>query len=188
MGRLKKFTDEQLWDMTQMLLLDVGYQAFTMSLLAEKLGVSRAALYKKYQNKEELLVQFMLIKMEESVQLLTTIEENLSFHEQLDVLLRKLNKMKDLHSILGIAEKIDDVNDCVVAKKEKLASMHGDLIIPLQRVIALGKEEGVIHPDKNDFLILSFIFQVVDIPNYAQLEEEQFIQAIKDLLLNGMTQ
>ncbi|EKU43691.1 TetR family transcriptional regulator [Lysinibacillus fusiformis ZB2] len=46
MGRDKKFSEQDLWHHTHQLLLSVGYQGFTMSLLAQSIGVSRAAIYK----------------------------------------------------------------------------------------------------------------------------------------------
>ena len=79
MARVKKFTNQQLWEATKQLLLKVGYEAFTVSLLAESMNISRAAVYKYYPNKEELIVQFMLEKMEQTVASFSSMDATQSF-------------------------------------------------------------------------------------------------------------
>lgn len=186
MGRAKKFTDEQLWEATKGLLLEVGYDAFTISLLAEKMAVSRAVIYKYYPNKEELILQFMLIKMEESVALLSAIDCTQSFLDMFRDMLKRIFYMKDLHEILGLAYKISNVNELIVEKKAKLSAMHHEMYKPLRCLIAKGKEENLIGQEKDDFLVLGFIFSAINIPNHSNLPEEQFLHELENLLLNGI--
>ncbi|GEK35240.1 TetR/AcrR family transcriptional regulator [Kurthia sibirica] len=187
MGRDKKFSEEDLWRVTQELILDVGYDGFTMSLLSAKIGVSRAAIYKHYPNKEELIIQFMLEKMEDSVTILTGVDHTLSFEAQLEELIKRIFSMKELHQILGHVSKVDSVTPIVASKKEQLLGMHHGLYEPLKRLILQGKKEALIAQDTNDFLLLSFIFQTIEMPNHTGMENELFMQEIKKLLMYGIT-
>lgn len=186
MGRTKKFTDEQLWQAIQELLLDVGYDAFTVSLLAEKMGVSRAVIYKYYPNKEELVIQFMLEKMKYSIQYLSEVQQSQPFLQMFRDLLKRIYDMKDLHQVLGFTSKIGNKSEVVKEKKTILSSMHQNLYEPLLSVVAKGKEEGLIQQHQNDFVLLSFIFTAIDMPNHLQLSEEAFLINLEQLLLNGI--
>ena len=187
MGRDKKFSEQDLWHHTHQLLLSVGYQGFTMSLLAQSIGVSRAAIYKQYPNKEELIIQFMVWQMEKSIENLSNVNFSQSFEQQLEDLLVRMFDMRDLHQILGFASQINDVSLVVKQKKEVLNNMHGGLYIPLQQVIKQGKEEGIIAEDRNDFILLSFIFQLIDMPNHLNMPIESFLKEIKLLILHGIS-
>lgn len=55
MARERKFTRDDLYETTKYMLLENGYEGFTFSKLAEKLNVSRGAIYKYFNNKDELI-------------------------------------------------------------------------------------------------------------------------------------
>lgn len=187
MGREKKFSEQQLWQVTHDLILEKGYQGFTMSLVASRLDVSRAAIYKQYPNKEELIGAFMLYEMQRSVALLQGVDRSLSFESQLCDLLTRMFSIKDLHHILGIASTIEDVSPVVTEQKAQLSTMHHGLYEPLLSLIQLGKKEQLIDESQNDFILLGFIFQSIDIPNYAKLSDEDFLNSVQNLLLNGLS-
>ena len=67
MAREKKFSTEDIYMETHKLLLSVGYDKFSFGLLASTLNVSRAAIYKYYANKEELIYDYMVSEMEKMV-------------------------------------------------------------------------------------------------------------------------
>lgn len=186
MGRDKKFSTHDLWHATEELLLENGYAGFTMSLLAKKLNVSRAAIYKQYPNKEELIIEFMLEQMQASVDSLQQIDFQQPFEQQLADILERMFEFKDLHQILGMATTIENVSEIVEQKKQQLSGMHHALYEPLDRLINEGKSQGFIHPDQNNFILLGFIFQTIDTPNHLGLPLENFIQEIKNLILYGI--
>lgn len=187
MGRDKKFSEQDLWHHTHELLLSVGYQGFKIGLLAQNIGVSRAAIYKQYPNKEELIMAFMVAEMSKSIAHLGNVDFSQCFERQLDDLLIRMFDLRDLHQILGLATKIEDVSPAVVDKKQQLNGMHGGLYVPLQQVIKKGKEEGIIAEDRNDFLLLGFIFQLIDMPNHLNLPIDVFLNEIKMLILHGIS-
>ncbi|WP_029498790.1 TetR/AcrR family transcriptional regulator [Kurthia huakuii] len=187
MGRDKKFSTQDLWQATHELIVETGYQGFSMSLLATKLHVSRAAIYKHYPNKEELLIEFMVEKIRYSVTLLSEIDFTQRFEEQLRDLLERMFQLKDLHQILGMASTIEDVSPIITEKKQILSTMHHKLYAPLNQLIDEGKKQGFIAPSRNNFLLLGFIFQTIDIPNHAGLPLDTFIAEIQDLILHGIS-
>ncbi len=64
MARESKFTIDELYTKTRSFFIHHGYDGFHFGLLAERLGVTRSALYKYYRNKDELITEFMLYEME----------------------------------------------------------------------------------------------------------------------------
>lgn len=60
MARERKFSSDEIFNTTKILLLKYGYEGYTFSLLADTLNVSRAAIYKYYVNKEELIFDYLV--------------------------------------------------------------------------------------------------------------------------------
>lgn len=186
MGREKKFSRLELWDATRTLILEVGYLGFTFSLLANRLDVSRAAIYKQFPNKEELIMDFMVDEMEYSIKLLQSINLSQSFDEQIEDLLIKMYSMKDVHQALSLASVIPVTSDKVREQKQKLSMMHRDLYAPLVSIIECGKKEGKIAPHRSSAILLGFVFQAIEVPNFERLSEEQLIKEIKQFILYGI--
>ncbi|WP_339261191.1 TetR/AcrR family transcriptional regulator [Lysinibacillus sp. FSL K6-3209] len=187
MGRDRKFSTLDLFLESKKLVLAVGYEGFTIARLAESLEVSRAAIYKYYTNKDELLMDFMLHEMDKSVKDLLSIPAELSYLDQLDELLHSIFRSKDLHLLLGIAEIIPTTNKPhMQEKKEKLSAMHFNMYGPLMRIVQQGKKEGFVDDDIPNDLVLGFIFQSINIPNHSQMDEVQFFNFTKLLILNGV--
>lgn len=186
MGRDRKFSTIDLFIATKKQILQVGYDGFTISHLAETLEVSRAAIYKQYINKDELLIDFMLYEMEKSVGDLKQVRKEGSFEQQLEDLLNRMAHFNELHQILGMVSLIQDVSEGILQKKGKLSSMHKDLYEPLLRIVTNGKREKNIDPSIPDSLVLGFIFQTIDIPKQPNLSTEAQLQYIKRLILHGV--
>lgn len=186
MGREKKFSRVELWDATRELVLEVGYVGFTFSLLAERLDISRAAIYKQFHNKEDLMIDYMVYEMEFSINLLQSIDATKDFEHQLDDLLHKMYSMKEVHQVLGLAMTIPPTTEHVVQQKQKLGEMHRDLYAPLIRIIDQGKSEGKIAQHRSPHMLLGFIFQTIDVPNFGKLTSEQLIQEMKEFILYGL--
>lgn len=82
MARERKFSLNELFQQTKQLLLEHGYEGFTFGLLAERLGVSRAAIYKHFENKEEAITAYMVDEMEQVFAKLVHIHDCPTFDEQ----------------------------------------------------------------------------------------------------------
>ncbi|WP_102693268.1 TetR/AcrR family transcriptional regulator [Rummeliibacillus pycnus] len=186
MGRDRKFSKIDLFVATKEQILLVGYDGFTISHLAGTLEVSRAAIYKQYTNKDELLIDFMLYEMEQCISDLQKVRQDGTFEQQLEDLLNRMSNFNEVHQILGMASLIQNVSEEVIQKKKQLSSMHGDLYAPLLRIVAKGKTEDYIASDMPEALVLAFIFQTIDIPRQQNLTNDELLQYIKRLILHGV--
>lgn len=187
MGRNRKFSKFDLFKETNKLILMNGYEGFTISNLAENLSISRAAIYKYYPNKDELLMDFMIHEMTKFLDDLKKVDTTKPFMQQLEHLLTTIFRSKDLHQILGVSDIIPNNNNAVIIqKKEQLANMHRDMYHPLIQMVELGKVQHEIDNNTPNEIILGFIFQSINIPNYSQIDEKQFLQHVKRLILHGI--
>lgn len=187
MGRDRKFNEVDLFLCTKKLIIETGYEGFTIGQLASQLEISRAAIYKYYQNKDELLLDFMLDEMNHTLTSFSSIPEELPFLEKIDLLLQKIFKYKDLHSILGIQEGISTKNaPHLEAKKNQLSLMHRELYQPLMHLVQQGKSEGYMDMDMPNELLLGFIFQSIAIPNHSGMDAEEVFNYTKKLIFNGI--
>lgn len=188
MARVRKFSTTEIFRETERLLLTVGYEGYNIGLLAERLNVSRAAIYKYYKNKEALVVDFMLNHMTVMIQTFKGIEATKPFNEQLDELLQIIFESKDIHHILTMVHWIDSRgNDEIMDKLNKLSELHKEMYVPLQAMIDKGKAEGIVNDEIPNSLILAFIFQSIAIPNHTNIAKETFLKSIKVLVCKGIS-
>lgn len=186
-GRERKFTTEEIFRETERLLLEVGYEGYTISLLAEALSVSRAAIYKYYTNKEELVVDFMLGHIVGIIEAFKNVDDTQSFQGQLDEVLDIVLASKDLHRILSLSQGIDTKrNEDIARKMERLHELHKEMYIPLYTMVNRGKEERILKEEIPNALIIAFIFQSIDLQNHIQIPEEIFTRSIKQLVRTGI--
>lgn len=187
LARERKFSTTEIFRETERLLLTVGYEGYTISLLAEALNVSRAAIYKYYTNKEQLVVDFMIEHMEKMIRRFESIDSTASFTAQLDEVLDIVLASKDLHRIFSMIHVVDAKGKEEIEKKMVcLNELHKEMYIPLQAMVNKGKEEGLLKKSIPNSLILAFIFQSIDLPNHMNIPEELFLKSIKTLVCSGI--
>lgn len=187
MARERKFSLEELFKTTKELLLIHGYEGFTFSLLAEKLNVSRGAIYKYFENKDELIIDYMIHDMNHFLKDLKAIEQYHTFEEQFDFLLHTILERTEINKMILIFAQIPkNTTEKVKQNQELLFQLHQDMYRYLQSLIDLGRREKKLKPHLPDGLILGFIFQSTAIPNHFQVPQEKWIQSIKEIIKDGM--
>jgi AcrR family transcriptional regulator len=187
MGRERKFSTVDLFLCTKELIIQTGYEGFTIGQLAKQLHVTRAAIYKYYQNKDQLLLDFMVEEMKNTIASFSSLSKSSPFLDKIDLLLQKIFTYKDLHLILGMQDVIPTKGDPQLeAKKKQLSLMHRELYEPLVHVVQQGKTEGFIDLDMPNEMILGFIFQSISIPNHTGMDEKEVFLYTKNLVLNGI--
>lgn len=187
MARESKFTIDELYTKTRSLLIHHGYDGFHFGLLAERLGVTRSALYKYYRNKDELITEFMLYEMERFLRELKQIDQYETFEGQLDYLLELIFKYRKIHQILLTIFRIPpSTHEKVQENINILEEKHLDMYSHLKRFIHLGRKEKKLKPHFPDEMILGFIFQTVNIPKQPDLSSEKWRDMLKEFLLRGM--
>lgn len=187
MARESKFTKSELYQATNRLLLQYGYAGFHFGLLADELNVTRAALYKYFDNKDELITEYMAFEMERFMQDLEKITEYQRFEEQLDYLLTVIFKYSKIHRILSLIFQIPESEHLKVKETlHQLKRQHDKMYAYLNDFIELGRKEKMVKPIFPNHVILGFIFQTVNIPNLTKLPEGEWKNLIKEFLKYGM--
>jgi TetR/AcrR family transcriptional regulator, repressor of fatR-cypB operon len=187
MARERKFSIEELFSTSRELLLHHGYEGFTFSLLADRLEVSRGTLYKYYENKEELITDFMIDELKQYLNELQKINQYKGFDAQFDFLMNLIFKNMEIQQLIKMALQLQvNVNDKVRKNKETLDLLHLDMYKYLQDFIQLGREERRIKPHIPDDLVLGFIFQTITIPNHFGIPHSEWVASIKEILSHGM--
>lgn len=187
MVRERKFSTEGLFKATKQSLLEHSYEGFTFAILAEKLEVSRGTLYKYYENKDELISDFMIFEMNLFLKELEKIHEREGFESQFEFLIEVIFKDDTIPKLIEMGIHIPkDNNDKVKESKQKLDSLHLKMYQHLQDFIHLGREEKILKAHLPDGLILGMIFQTINIPNHFRVPRDQWIESIKEIISSGM--
>lgn len=187
LARAKKFTEKEMFIETKKLLLQHGYEGFTFSLLAKSLGVSRAAIYKYYQNKEELISFFMISEFEAYLRELKKIHSLDNFEGQLEYLLNVIFQNEEIHKLIETGQQVQaNASKQTKLNIQKLNEMHLKMYNELQSFIKLGREENKIKQHIPDQLILGIIFQTISIPNIQKVPKDEWIASIKEIICYGM--
>ncbi|WP_312472143.1 TetR/AcrR family transcriptional regulator [Neobacillus sp.] len=187
MARERKFSTDDLFQATKQLLLLHGYEGFTFSLLADDLEVSRGAIYKYFENKEELITDYMLYEMNDFLMELQQIKAHKGFEAQFDFLLSLIFSYSDIQKMIKIGQQIPvNSNQKVKGNKEKLEKLLLNMYQYLQEFIQLGKEEKKLNPHIPEPLILGYIFQSVAIPNHYDIPHSIWVSSIKEIIRHGM--
>ena len=186
MARERKFTKEDLYTASKQLLLKHGYEGYSFTLLANELNISRAAIYKYYENKEELLSEYMLFELRNFLHDLALINKKSTFIDQFHALFDILFKDMSIYQIREIGMQIQTVNKKVEKNKKELEKLHIELYSSLQNFINIGRSEKVLRENIPEGLILGIIFHTVNIPNTSGLPHDEWVQILKEVISHGM--
>jgi TetR/AcrR family transcriptional regulator, repressor of fatR-cypB operon len=187
MARERKFSTDELFQATKYLLLKHGYDGFTFSLLAESLHVSRGAIYKYFDNKEELVTEYMIYEMNYFLDELEAIEHIEDFADQLDFLINIIFKNEKIQPLIEIGKNIPiHTNQKARSNKEKLDSLLLQMYGNLEGFVRQGKEENKLNATIPDGLILGYIFQSIVIPNHFDIPQEEWVHSIKEMICHGI--
>lgn len=187
MARQAKFTKDELFQATKDLLLQNGYAGFHFGLLAERLNVTRTALYKYFMNKDELITEFMELEMDQFMMELKKIEEYADFQDQLSYLLDIIYKNSKLHQTFSLAYQIPTSSHHKVNKAlERLEKQHKKMYFYLNEFAELGKRKKILKKEFPNHFILGSIFQMVNVPNHGNLPAEEWKRLMTDFICHGM--
>jgi len=187
MARERKFSTDDLYHATKQILLEHGYEGFNFSLLAEQLDISRGAIYKYFDNREELITDYMGYEMRLFLEELKEIEKYHSFDEKLTFLLDLIFKNSTIPQMIEIGRRIP-INENIKVKGNvfQLENLHLEMYKLLQGFIDLGRQEQKLKDAIPDSLLLGMIFQSIMIPNHFGVSSSEWVRSIKEILCHGM--
>lgn len=187
MGRERKFTDEQLFKETKQLIIQDGYEAFTFSKLASLLNVSRGSIYKYYENKDELISEFLMYEMNRFLNDFNELDKSVGFQSQFDLLIDFIFQQSNIHQVIEIIHQIPvNTTKRVEYNKSRLSEYYVDMYKQFQGFIDLGRKENTIKSHLPTAVLLGMIFQTIAIPNHFGIPQEQWVGSIKEILSHGM--
>lgn len=144
MARERKFSTAELFRETKQILLARGYEAFTLSQLAEQLNVSRGTIYKYYANKDELITSYMIYEMDQFLVHLNEIDKRNGFFAQFEYLMDLVFQNDNIDQLIEIGRQVSSGSKKVKQNKEDLRKLHLKIYDRLHRWIRLGRKEGVL--------------------------------------------
>ncbi|MBP2240382.1 AcrR family transcriptional regulator [Cytobacillus eiseniae] len=187
MARERKFSQDELFSATKEFLLIHGYEGFTFLLLAERLHISRGALYKYYDNKDELITSYMIHELKQLLNRLQEVKQYVRFDDQFDFLMELIFTMPEVQQLIIIANQISaNTNEKVKNNKEELTQLHMSMYQYLSDFVRLGRQEKKLKENIPDGLILGFIFQTIAIPNHYGVPHTEWVASIKEIISHGM--
>lgn len=187
LGRDRKFTDEELFNATKSMIIHDGYEAFTFSRLAAVLNVSRGSIYKYYENKDELISEFLMYEMNRFLLEFNALDKTGDFQNQFNLLIDFIFEHNNIHQVLEIIHQIpSNTTKRVEDNKSKLSEYHVDMYKQFQGFIELGRKENKIKSHIPTAVMLGMIFQTIAIPNHFAIPQDEWIASIKEILSHGM--
>ncbi|MGX6961642.1 TetR/AcrR family transcriptional regulator [Vagococcus xieshaowenii] len=179
-----KITDEDIYRASRELLLIGGYDYLTFAKLSQNLDVTRPALYKHFQTKDELILSMMEAEMTVFLEDLPEIAGNQPT-DSLDILLRKFLAFADVHRLLESVYRIDyDTRRQFPEKMLKLKKAHEQFKHYLDQLIDEGKEQQVFERNIPNEWIVNFFMNAIHMVEDRDSCEE--IEIVKQLLMNGV--
>lgn len=187
MARERKFTDDELFKATKLLLIGDGYDSFTFGKLASMMEVSRGSIYKYYENKDELISAFLVYEMNRFLNGFKELDRSGDFQTQLFLVIDFIFSHSEIHQILEIINQIPKKStNSNLSNETRLKTYYVDMYKQFQVLIEQGKKEQVIKAHLSNAIILGMIFQTIAIPNHFGIPQDEWIASIKEILCEGM--
>ncbi|MGP6138984.1 MULTISPECIES: TetR/AcrR family transcriptional regulator [unclassified Jeotgalibaca] len=187
MARKKTFTQQELYQATHDLMLEVGYDNFSFQMVSKKLDITRTALYKHYTNKDELLQAYLNHQLEKVVAQMDATEWPVAYPEKLSALIDLVFTYADTHAISAMVPTRkwtkENAGDPDIIKSKEL---HTRFFGFIQQIIEEGKEKEYLNPEIPSMVIIETVFHSINLPNQAGLSFEERAYFVKKMLFEGI--
>ena len=172
------------------LFVSNGYSAISMREIAEACGISKAALYYHFKDKEELLLEIFRDYLRETSRLIDASQsQDGSPRERIEALARAIfAQPPDQRGIIRLA--IQEMANIRPAARADFGTLYHDQFIGrINAVLARGVEQGQLRPV--DVSLASWIFLGMMYPFFfpgqeRALDEEQVIQHVVSIFFEGV--
>lgn len=186
MGRKAVYTETELLDATEKLLVTHGYDGFHLKLLSEHVNGARSTIYQYYANKEEVIAACVRRAMQRILKKIEVIDET-DVMDALHATLRAYIEESKLHQILSVAAKIKaDQSPNAQADLAYVKDGHDVLKGQLFRIMTRAQQEQKLRQDVPVMAILSVFFTFVDVPNTVGVNNEEWTKMLFNIWLEGV--
>ncbi|WP_051237871.1 TetR/AcrR family transcriptional regulator [Lacticigenium naphthae] len=189
MSRKKKFSVEDLYDQTHHLLMETGYDHFSFGLLADHLNVSRAAIYKYYSNKDDLINDYLTFEMKKFLTEFEELDWSEDVEEHFNQLFQLIFNYSDVHQLSTMFLQKLHIQGKQLKDKENISEiLHEIMLGHIQSFIVSGQEKGYFKSSIPAPLLISMIFHSVMIEDRSGLTSSERAIFIREILAHGIFQ
>ncbi len=142
-GKLLDFKREQILEVAERLFYHRGFQATTLDVIAEELGVTKPFIYYHFENKRDILLHLLERTMGKSHSVFEGVDVENGAPEDILKELVKRFALVVIETRVSTAMFWRDEKDLPIKNKEKIREMKRDIDNKLARIIARGIENGV---------------------------------------------
>jgi len=186
MGRKQAFTKSELLDNTKKLLLEYGYDGFTLKLLSNTLVGARSTIYQYYANKEEIVAACMKNIMENVLHQTSQVDETVCM-EALQHLLTIYVGESKLHHLLSYVSKVNKTASTQVEQDlQFIEKGHIVLKDQLERLFVRAQKEGEIDSNLPLPAVIAVFFNLIEAPNMMNLPTTQWSELLFKIWLGGI--
>lgn len=188
-ARPRSFSEDELLEMTEQLLIERGYDAFNLKVLAEALDSPRSTIYGYFANKEEIIAACMRRTMEKILTSCETLEEVTDPVEAIKAMLTIFMRQAHFHALMQVAPEADETT----SEKAKadiifLDEGHHRLKALLLSYFEQAQQLGKLRDDLPLPIIIAVFFHAIETPNWLQLPADQFAEQLFALWWHGVKQ
>lgn len=179
-----KINQQIIFSEAKDILLKQGYDGLTFSKLSKKLGVTRPALYKHYNNKDTLIIDLMVNEMTLFLKDFDCVSPPLNSNWIDDILSNFIN-FGSIHRLFSSLYRIDYESE--EGQSEKMAflkSQHVKLSDKINDLLEIGKTNNIIRSDINNKTITQFIMISVDMLSSDSTTSN--LTEVKELITTGI--
>ncbi|MBO9596975.1 MAG: TetR/AcrR family transcriptional regulator [Cohnella sp.] len=185
MGRKQAYTESELLDITKKLVLEHGYDGFTLQLLSRHLPGARSTIYQYYANKEEIVAACMKRVIAAVIEKALAIDETNAMHA-LEELLGIYVEESKLHQLLGDAHKINPTNSAAAGRDlEFVEQAHATLKIQLTRLFQKAQQENNLREDIPLPVLIGGFFNLINTPNMLHVPASQWSKLLFRMWMGG---
>lgn len=185
MARKKRIEHHELMAETEKLLLEKGYTAFHFRLLSERLGVGRSTIYEYYANKDELIIAYIHIFAYERVEDCKQIMQLKNIKEKIREFLRIFLKYSHVQQVISMLTQMEDQAK-EIDKVKHVRDLSRQIYLYSLELIKEAKQERFFRNNIDDTFISYIMFNLIQIPNIRQKTEEERLNEMIDVLINGV--
>ena len=180
-----KITKKDIIKATRELLLVGGYDYLTFARLSQTLNVTRPALYKHYETKDDLIIEMMLSEMQQFLEDLPELVNN-ETEDILEVLFNKFSEFSDIHRLLESLYRIDyETKQKYPEKLLALKEAHNEFKFYLDRLINRGKSQAIFSEELPNELIVKFLMNSINMIEESMSPKD--INLVKKMILTGIS-
>jgi AcrR family transcriptional regulator len=188
--RQREARDEAILEAAFDLIVELGYDALTMEVLAARVGISRQTLYHHFKSREDIALRAILTLLNQGIGVIETVDTHLSPVERLKRVVRWMLEsrtqpwcaalVKVKHSLLPVKAHPD-----YRAAFERRAEA-------LSEIVKLAQIAGEIRSDLPSRLIVQMLLGLISDASYegliaaGQTTLPQITDAIIDVFFTGL--